>query len=471
MMALIALWYGASVTELGAEEPRRAAIALEMIQSGDWLVPRQYGLPYLNKPPMHNWLIASFFKIFGHAEWVVRSVGLICYLLTALILGLFVSRQYGRKKGILIGFYYLFSADLFYYFSQYAGELDFTYCLFLLIHSIGLFGTLTKPDRFWTYVVCYTGLLFAIMTKGFGAIHFHLLPLVASFLIYRSRWTIRLVAHLIMGCLMMSCISLYLMQYALHADWYTYYLNQFIEVNDKTAGFTLSGLWDQLTQFPLVLLKLCLPWSIILLYFAYRRRRISLPQDSLSAFSLVYILSNGLVYWLFIDIHDRYIYPFLPYAFILLMHLISSIFSKSIFTYLSYLLLVMAAIRLLWSISILPRIESNQLGDAFRYKPIVQELINRSNHEPIDLFVRVDTNYVTPLIGETGKVTIQPLVPYQLSYYLGAETGHMPVVRDSIQTNRYYLIFKDENPVGHYDSLYQFMENWQHRTMLFIKGK
>src|SRR5262245_47154749 len=43
---------------LRGEETRRGRVAVEMIQTGDWIVPRQQGELFLSRPPLQNWLIA-----------------------------------------------------------------------------------------------------------------------------------------------------------------------------------------------------------------------------------------------------------------------------------------------------------------------------------------------------------------------------------------------------------------------------
>src|SRR5262245_34100539 len=47
------------------EETRRALIAREMAQRGDWIVPHQQGLPWLTKPPLQYWAIALSTSLFG----------------------------------------------------------------------------------------------------------------------------------------------------------------------------------------------------------------------------------------------------------------------------------------------------------------------------------------------------------------------------------------------------------------------
>ena len=54
------------------DEGRYALIARQMATSGDWLVPRLFGLPYLEKPPLLYWLTATMFRMFGTGELSAR---------------------------------------------------------------------------------------------------------------------------------------------------------------------------------------------------------------------------------------------------------------------------------------------------------------------------------------------------------------------------------------------------------------
>lgn len=57
------LWiygYRISANALVWEEPRRCLVAMEMIERGDYRVPRLLGEIYRNKPPLQNWLLVLF---------------------------------------------------------------------------------------------------------------------------------------------------------------------------------------------------------------------------------------------------------------------------------------------------------------------------------------------------------------------------------------------------------------------------
>ncbi|MBX3463576.1 MAG: glycosyltransferase family 39 protein [Planctomycetes bacterium] len=53
-------------------EGRRAQIALEMLRSGEWMVPTLGGQPTWAKPPLHYWLLGAVFDGLGCQPWVAR---------------------------------------------------------------------------------------------------------------------------------------------------------------------------------------------------------------------------------------------------------------------------------------------------------------------------------------------------------------------------------------------------------------
>jgi len=72
---------------LRGEEMRRALIGYEMMETGDWIVPRVQGDPLLSRPPLQNWVIAASTAIFGSREaWVLRLHSSDIRLLTHLLI-------------------------------------------------------------------------------------------------------------------------------------------------------------------------------------------------------------------------------------------------------------------------------------------------------------------------------------------------------------------------------------------------
>ncbi len=57
------------------DEGLHAAIAQEMVERGDWTVPRLLGEPFLDKPILYFWMQAASIAAFGASEFAVRLPG------------------------------------------------------------------------------------------------------------------------------------------------------------------------------------------------------------------------------------------------------------------------------------------------------------------------------------------------------------------------------------------------------------
>ena len=58
---------------LRGEEGRRVLPAVEMLRTGNWVLPRIAGLDYYNKPPGINWLVAASFVLTGEQSELTRG--------------------------------------------------------------------------------------------------------------------------------------------------------------------------------------------------------------------------------------------------------------------------------------------------------------------------------------------------------------------------------------------------------------
>ncbi|MFZ0813919.1 MAG: glycosyltransferase family 39 protein [Candidatus Sulfotelmatobacter sp.] len=57
---------------IGADEPRYAQVAREMLERHDWITPVLGGHPWLEKPPLYYWQAVLAYKIFGVSDWAAR---------------------------------------------------------------------------------------------------------------------------------------------------------------------------------------------------------------------------------------------------------------------------------------------------------------------------------------------------------------------------------------------------------------
>jgi 4-amino-4-deoxy-L-arabinose transferase-like glycosyltransferase len=85
------------------EEGRRILPAIEMLKTGNYIVPEVGGNPYFRKPPLVNWLVAASFRIFGvRNEWTARLPSAVAVLAVAIAF-VTVARGSLGSRGSLVG--------------------------------------------------------------------------------------------------------------------------------------------------------------------------------------------------------------------------------------------------------------------------------------------------------------------------------------------------------------------------------
>ena len=95
LLLLVASLYFSRLTDLTirGEESRWARVAHEMVESGDWIVPRQQGEPFPDRPPLNSWSMILAAKLTGQLNLVaIRLPTVMATLLSTLLIYI-----YGRN--------------------------------------------------------------------------------------------------------------------------------------------------------------------------------------------------------------------------------------------------------------------------------------------------------------------------------------------------------------------------------------
>ncbi|MFH1070603.1 MAG: glycosyltransferase family 39 protein [Candidatus Glassbacteria bacterium] len=85
------------------DEPRYAETARQMVETGDWLVPRFNGDYRFEKPVLTYWLIGGSYLIFGVNEFAARLSSALAALGTVLLTCLLAGRIAGTGAGLTAG--------------------------------------------------------------------------------------------------------------------------------------------------------------------------------------------------------------------------------------------------------------------------------------------------------------------------------------------------------------------------------
>lgn len=83
------------------DEGRYGTVSMNMLHSGDWLVPTMNGQPHLTKPPLLYWLQASSLKFIHDDELALRLPAVIAATLTVLMTFGLGAKWGGMKRGLV----------------------------------------------------------------------------------------------------------------------------------------------------------------------------------------------------------------------------------------------------------------------------------------------------------------------------------------------------------------------------------
>jgi 4-amino-4-deoxy-L-arabinose transferase-like glycosyltransferase len=103
VLALLILLPGIQAGLVDRDEGWYAQVCREMIETGDWLVPRYLGRVWLAKPPLTYWLVAGSFSWLGIGEWQARLVPVLASSLNVVLVASLGAALFGRRAGLLAG--------------------------------------------------------------------------------------------------------------------------------------------------------------------------------------------------------------------------------------------------------------------------------------------------------------------------------------------------------------------------------
>ncbi len=300
-------WLGEA--PMAGTEGFRAITAHQMVETGDWLLPRMYGELYIRKPPGHYWVLATVESIVGVGnEWVWRIPSVIAAGLTAALCALMAGRWFGRVAAWTSGLGYITLITL--WAQSRSADIDGNLtlasvaCAFMLLESG--FG---RPRKKWLWSVGVALTLAAsIMLKFHAGLIVIGGALVGATIATRQwRWLIR-----------PSCWAPLLVGLALAGAWIlaAYLQVQRLGVHPdlsglQEAGYNLLNLRRVLDALltPVQLIAMALPASLLVIVgFRWLWRRGDAMTRALIgtiAGSLVIVLLNGVT-------NPRYGYVTLP---------------------------------------------------------------------------------------------------------------------------------------------------------------
>lgn len=427
-----------NVLELRAEEPRRALVTMEMMLNHDRIHPTLNGEPYYHKPPLFNWVLEAAFRLTdSQAEWAVRLPSILAFLLTGALIFLLLRNAIDERTAGLAALIFLTCADPLFYGTVNAGEIDLFLTLPVFVQVIAL--PLFYRRRKWLamFALSYACMAVVFLTKHFGAFAFQFTAILALVIATRNWRVLFRWQHFAGGGIFLLLVGGYFFAYSQEQDVAPFLANLFFETSNKSA----TGAWGErllhLVEYPLTLLKLLAPWSLLLIFLWKKPVFAAFRQNEVLWFCLVFSLLNVGLYWLIPDTRDRYLYPLFPFWSVVLAVIFFRFTNFKLRTAV-WVALALAIGRIVYNFAVMPLQQEQR-----HFRQDAKEILKLADGEPVHLtswpWVRqVDERFLGVQIAKQD-VIIPPEIPYAVPYYLTRETGQIVAFHPEPEPGKLYL--------------------------------
>jgi 4-amino-4-deoxy-L-arabinose transferase-like glycosyltransferase len=289
-------------------------VAREILEFGDWTMLRHEGEIYVDKPPLHFWLIAGSYKLFGVSPLAARMPAAM-----AAIAGLLMAFFFGRKlfqnseTGFFAALMMLSAFGYFWWARRTRIDMEFAtfFSLALVFFYCGLEATSNRRKTFW-YMAYWLATGCAFMDKAFIALSNLMVVIVYSAMVSASKDDARKVAPLLLLATS-PCLALPILPWAVallkHPDFSAYWsLLAQTKIMIRQEGFFYYFKEFPSKFFPAVPFFFMGVWA----FFKYRQE---ISQRRALDFLLVWIASQLILLHLTTVKNHRYLLPiFLPCA-------------------------------------------------------------------------------------------------------------------------------------------------------------
>ncbi len=281
-----------SYTLFDVDEAVFSEAAREMLETGNWLTPQYNYINRYDKPALFYWLMASSYLVFGINEFAARfwSALMGVFLITATFS--FARRINGDSYGLLSGLILATSIEII--VLAHSAITDMTLTFFIASGLYLFFIAMEKKDK-WLYLLSYSAMGLAVLTKGPIGILIPAMTIIAYLLLTKKfRDTLR-DAQPFLGVIIFLAIALPWYILEIRANGWEYINAFFLKHNISRFTSVNSGHSGSILFYMPVILIGFFPWSPFLPYAIYKTAPRGLAEMDtkarLALFSIIWFLT------------------------------------------------------------------------------------------------------------------------------------------------------------------------------------
>jgi 4-amino-4-deoxy-L-arabinose transferase-like glycosyltransferase len=305
---------------IGADEPRYAQVAREMLARHDWITPTLGVKPWLEKPPLYYWQAMLAYSIFGVSDWAARLPSAVDATLMVVATYLFLKRF--RPGFQLDGALMTASAAGVIGLAR-AASTDMPLAAMFTIAMLAWYAWYeSESHRYLALFYCFVA--FGMLAKGPVA------PVLAAIIIvifaaaksdYRLVWNTLWIPGVLLFCAL--ALPWYIAVQMKNPEFFRIFI---LEHNFARFGTNLYRHKEPFWYYAPVALLGLIPWTVfvaaslvetIRVWWAERREMLG-SEDALNAFLVIWLVAPIIFFSLSQSKLPGYIVPALPAGTLLL---------------------------------------------------------------------------------------------------------------------------------------------------------
>lgn len=308
---------------LDPDEGRYAEIPREMLERGDFITPYLNYVKYFEKPPLHYWLNAISFKIFGFTEFAARAPAALMGLCGVLFTYHVGRTLFGRRAGLLAAT--ILGTSLGFIVIGRYNVIDMT-LTFWMTATLGCFLLAAREGERRAglyYYLFYVAAALTVLAKGLIGL---ILPggVIVLFIILTGRWRLLREMRLFTGTLLFLLVA---------APWFVLVslrnpeFLRFFFIHEHFERFLTKahGRYEPPWFFIPVLAGFMLPWSF---YIPSAVRGIWKERRTATGEARLYLLLWGAVIFTFFSLSSSKLIPYILPVFPAVALLVGEFFAR-----------------------------------------------------------------------------------------------------------------------------------------------
>lgn len=317
------LWHlGYLAINFPTDEPTRAIVALEMIIRDNYITPTINGEFYYNKPPLYNWIIIAFYKIFGnYSEFTLRLPVIVGLLSFGLTIFLFVKRHFGKKQAFIVAMLFITSGRILFW-DSFLGLIDITFSWLVYSSFMFIYYFHEKKKYLALFLVSYLLTAITFLMKGLPSLVFQSITLLVFFTYKKEFLKLFSWKHFAGIGLLILIVGTYYFFYAQYNSFDNVFTTLFSESEKRTIiNYGWARFIKHLFTFPIEMFYHFFPWSILGIFFFTRRFYETVKSHPFLQYNFFIFIFNILIYWTSPEAYPRYIFMLFPPLFTVLVYM------------------------------------------------------------------------------------------------------------------------------------------------------